>query len=169
MTLENEMGNWKVEILDGSHWLSDYLIIKRLSGIRKLKYLICIRERNIEKLNVSLRYETYTPRISHPCLNSSSQTEIKFIHCLYLIENGWSKTPPHDPHHNGKSEKKKVLRNTLHFSFFSPCFLGGAWRVSKTRQIASPCKQENYSQIPEKPQDWSSSVNYKSNREVLKI
>ena len=164
MTLENERGNWKVEILDGS-----YLIIKRLSGIRKLKYPICIRERNIEKRNVSLRYESYAPRISHPCLNSSSQTESKFIYCMYLIENGWSKTPPHDPHHNDKYEKKKVLRNTLHFSFFNPCFLGGAWRVFKTRQIASPCKQENYSQIPEKPQDWSSSVNYKSNREVLKI
>ena len=120
----------------------DYLIIKRLSGIRKLKYLICIRERNIENLNVFLRYESYAPRISHPCLNSSSQTEIKFIYCMYLIENGWSKTPPHDPHHNDKYEKKKVLRNTVHFSFFSPCFLGGAWRVSKTRQIASPCKQE---------------------------
>ena len=120
----------------------DYLIIKRLSGIRKLKYLVCIKERNIEKLNVSLSYKTYVPRISHPCLNSSSQTEIKFIYCIYLTENGWSKTPPHDPHHNGKSEKKKVLRNTLHFSFFSPCFLGGTWRVSKTRQIASPCKQE---------------------------
>ena len=65
--------------------------------------------------------------------------------------------------------KKKVLRNTLHFSFFSPRFLGGAWRVSKTRQIALQCKQENYSQIPEKPQDRSSSVNYKSNGEVLKI
>ena len=160
---------WEIEKLKYLMEVIDYLTIKRLSDIRKLKYPIYIRERNIENLNVSLRYESYAPRISHPCLNSSSQTEIKFIYCIYLIENGWSKTPPHDPHHNGKSEKKKVLRNTLHFSFFSPCFLGGAWRVSQTRQIASPCKQENYSQIPEKPQDWSSSVNYKSNREVLKI
>ena len=101
----------------------DYLIIKWLSGIRKLKYLICIRERNIEKLNVSLRYETYTPRISHPCLNSSSQTEIKFIYCLYLIENGWSKTPPHDPHHNGKSEKKKRFWGTpFILAFSAPAF-----------------------------------------------
>ena len=122
MTFENEMGNWKVEILDGSHWLSDYLIIKRLSGIRKLKYLICIRERNIEKLNVSLRYETYAPRISHPCLNSSSQTEIKFIYCMYLIENGWSKTPPHDPHHNDKYEKKRFWGTPFILAFSAPAF-----------------------------------------------
>ena len=161
------MGNWKVEILDGSHWLSDYLIIKRLSGIRKLKYLICIRERNIEKLNVSLRYETYTPRISHPCLNSSKNQ----IHILFVSDREWliQNSSTWSSSQWQIRKKKKVLRNTLHFSFFSPCFLGGAWRVSKTRQIASPCKQENYSQIPEKPQDWSSSVNYKSNREVLKI
>ena len=122
MTLENEMGNWKVEILDGSHWLSDYLIIKRLSGIRKLKYLICIKERNIEKLNVSLRYKTYVPRISHPCLNSSSQTEIKFIYCMYLIENGWSKTPPHDPHHNDKYEKKRFWGTPFILAFSAPAF-----------------------------------------------
>ena len=164
MTLENERGNWKVEILDGS-----YLIIKRLSGIRKLKYPICIRERNIEKRNVSLRYESYAPRISHPCLNSSSQTEIKFIYFMYLIENGWSKTPPHDPHHNDKYEKKRFWGTPFILAFSAPAFWEGAWRVSKTRQIALQCKQENYSQIPEKPQDRSSSVNYKSNREVLKI
>ena len=122
MTLENEMGNWKVEILDGSHWLSDYLIIKRLSGIRKLKYPICIRERNIEKRNVSLRYESYAPRISHPCLNSSSQTEIKFIYCMYLIENGWSKTPPHDPHHNDKYEKKRFWGTPFILAFSAPAF-----------------------------------------------
>ena len=120
MTLENERGNWKVEILDGS-----YLIIKRLSGIRKLKYPICIRERNIEKRNVSLRYESYAPRISHPCLNSSSQTEIKFIYCMYLIENGWSKTPPHDPHHNDKYEKKRFWGTPFILAFSAPAFWEG--------------------------------------------
>ena len=117
MTLENERGNWKVEILDGS-----YLIIKRLSGIRKLKYPICIRERNIEKRNVSLRYKSYAPRISHPCLNSSSQTESKFIYCMYLTENGWSKTPPHDPHHNDKYEKKRFWATPFILAFSAPAF-----------------------------------------------
>ena len=120
----------------------DYLIIKRLSGIRKLKYLIYIRERNIEKLKVSLRYKTYVPRISHLCLKFFKSNRNQ-IHILYvsdrewLIQNSstWSSS-------QWQIRKKKVLRNTLHFSFFSPCFLGGAWRVSKTRQIASPCKQE---------------------------
>ena len=98
----------------------DYLIIKRLSGIRKLKYPICIRERNIEK-----RYESYAPRISHPCLNSSSQTEIKFIYCLYLIENGWSKTPPHDPHHNDKYEKKRFWGTPFILAFSAPAFWEG--------------------------------------------
>ena len=98
----------------------DYLIIKRLSGIRKLKYLICIRERNIEK-----RYESYAPRISHPCLNSSSQTEIKFIYCMYLIENGWSKTPPHDPHHNDKYEKKRFWGTPFILAFSAPAFWEG--------------------------------------------
>ena len=98
----------------------DYLIIKRLSGIRKLKYPICIRERNIEK-----RYESYAPRISHPCLNSSSQTEIKFIYCMYLIENGWSKTPPHDPHHNDKYEKKRFWGTPFILAFSAPAFWEG--------------------------------------------
>ena len=98
----------------------DYLIIKRLSGIRKLKYPICIRERNIEK-----RYESYALRISHPCLNSSSQTEIKFIYCMYLIENGWSKTPPHDPHHNDKYEKKRFWGTPFILAFSAPAFWEG--------------------------------------------
>ena len=100
----------------------DYLIIKRLSGIRKLKYPIYIWERNIENLKVSLRYESYAPRISHPCLNSSSQTEIKFIYCMYLIENGWSKTPPHDPHHNDKYEKKRFWATPFILAFSAPAF-----------------------------------------------
>ena len=98
----------------------DYLIIKRLSGIRKLKYPICIRERNIEK-----RYKSYALRISHPCLNSSSQTEIKFIYCMYLIENGWSKTPPHDPHHNDKYKKKRFWGTPFILAFSAPAFWEG--------------------------------------------
>ena len=166
------MGNWKVEILDGSHWLSDYLIIKRLSGIRKLKYPICIRKRKKyrETKRIFEIRNIYTWNLaSLPKFFKSNRNQ---IHILFVSDREWliqNSSTWSSSQWQIRKKKKKVLRNTLHFSFFSPCFLGGAWRVSKTRQIASPCKQENYSQIPEKPQDWSSSVNYKSNREVLKI
>ena len=141
----------------------DYLIIERLSGIRKLKYLICIKERNIEKLNVSLRYKTYVPRISHPCLNSSSQTEIKFIYCIYLMRMADPKLLHMILITMANPKKKRFWGTPFILAFSAPAFWEEPDESLKLDKLLRHAR--NYSKIAEKPQDRSSSVYYKSNRE----
>ena len=89
---------------------------------------------------VSLRYETSATKMPHLYLNSSSETEIKFIYWMYLIENGWYKILPHDPHHNGKFEKKRFWGTPLILAYPAPGFLGG--KIASSYKLQNICSKK---------------------------